>query len=148
MARRDKANFWTAPVIFDGDLMLSYFYPKSWKFKVVCLGLFGASIVGSVGSLLKGDLQVTTVPAHAVDSLLTAGMTGTAGSATHMLAVHDQITGQRYVAVWPDQRRPVAIGSTDPARNEARLEVQSRGPTGSAIAIVSEFPNAPPMAAA
>src|SRR5262252_6250462 len=82
-----------------GVLMLTNFCPKCWK--ALCVCLVGASIVGSLGSLLKADPQAKLLPAHAVGSVLTAGTTGTAGPAVQMYVVHDQITGQRYVGVWP-----------------------------------------------
>ena len=78
--------------------MLTNFCPKCWK--ALCVCLVGASIVGSLGSLLKADPQAKLLPAHAVGSVLTAGTTGTAGPAVQMYVVHDQITGQRYVGVW------------------------------------------------
>jgi hypothetical protein len=110
------------------------FCPKCRKF--LCSCLVAASIVGSVGGWWKGDPQAKLVPARAVDSLLTSATTGTTSSAQVTFCTVNQITGQSYVGVWPDQRRPAVLAATGPGGGP---QLPGPGPAGNA----SDFPKDP-----
>jgi hypothetical protein len=119
--------------------MLTNFCRKCMKALCVCVAT--ASIVGS----LPADAQTVQLSDHAVGSILTTGVTGTAGQT---YVVHDQITDQEYVGVWPDQRPRVVLGPTGPglAGDSLRLKVVSAsGPPGRRSG--GEFPKGPTGAA-
>jgi hypothetical protein len=102
--------------------------------------------VAGVG-FAKVDPRAKQPPAHALGTVLTVGMTGTAGPASQMV-VHNQATGQRISILWPDQRAQSAFGPTGPAGNSWRPDVANvTGPTGPAGGIKSEFPKGPTGAA-
>jgi hypothetical protein len=77
--------------------MISDWCAKCRKPVVYCLCL----AVSAVG-FAKVDPVVKPLPAHAVEVTLTATTSGT--SEAGQIVVHNQVTGQRIVAMWPDQR--------------------------------------------
>jgi hypothetical protein len=60
------------------------------------------------------DHDVKPPPAQPVDSILLSTAT-TGVSATAGFTVVNQVTSERYVGEWPDQRRQATVGPTGPA---------------------------------
>jgi hypothetical protein len=55
------------------------FCTKCGKGKILCACVVTASIAGSLFGFSKADPQVKLLPVHSIDSMLTTGVTGTAG---------------------------------------------------------------------
>lgn len=79
--------------------MISWYCCAKCKKPVVYCLCLAVSVVG----FAKVDPLVKPLPAHAMEVTLMAATTS-ATSQAGQIAVHNQVTGQRIVAVWPDQR--------------------------------------------
>jgi hypothetical protein len=108
---------------------------------MVCL----CCTVAGIG-FAKVDPLAKQLPARAHQTALTALATGTAGPGAH-LVVHNEVTGQRITAMWPDQRGQPALGPTGPGPagdNWRPKVVSTTGPTGAyAGSSGREFPKGP-----